>query len=460
MLSPIDAATLAFAFVAGSMATLVPKVLLRTPCDESCGVDPSAPAAAGSSRALDAPVYAATMVFGASCLGLLVEAGRGYWALARAGGDHSARVAAFARRAGRLLLLPAVLNVAGTVCQLVALVYISAAVLAGLRGAFILFTAGLSAWLRLKDAPQSRAEWGCIAASAAGALLVGAGSELQAAYAPAAGNADGGGEGGGSASAGAASVAVGAAASLVGYALAAGQVALEQLLLDPAARGPPAPPVAPQDKTAPAAPPPPAPLTKWQILGVEGLYGLALCGALMGALQAAYAARGGESALPLDVPSRTLCCLRTTPAVPALSLAYGASSLAFNAALLGLSAAVGPNYRVFVFTARGVLTWAVEVALYYGGGSSSAEYGEGVSPFSALVLGGYVLLVGSGLWRVSLQRAAAGAAPAAAAAAAGKNEAKVPLLLAAASSESEAEEGGGAITAGVEGDLIESTAKR
>jgi hypothetical protein len=447
MLSPADAATLAFAFVAGSTATLVPKVLLRTPCDASCGADPSAP----GSRSLDAPVYAATMVFGASCLGLLVEAARGYGARG-APPPTAARVAAFGRRAGRLLLLPAVLNVAGTVCQLVALVYISAAVLAGLRGAFILFTAGLSSWLGLKDRPQSRAEWACIAASAAGALLVGAGSALQAAYAP--GGGGGGGEGGGGGG-GAAAVAVGAAASLVGYALAAGQVALEQLLLDPTAR----PGKAAAAATATAEAPPKVSFTKWQILGVEGLYGLALCGGLMGALQAAHAARGGgQSALPLDVPSRTLCCLATTPAVPALSVAYGASSLAFNAALLGLSAAVGPNYRVFVFTARGVLTWAVEVALFYGGGGGgsggggAAAYGEGVSPFSALVLGGYVLLVGSGLWRVSLQRAgtvaAAAIKPAPELGQGGDGGgANVPLLLLSGSED-------------VDGGELEPTAKR
>ena len=314
-------------------------------------------------------------------------------------------------------MLPAVLNLCSLLCQLVALVYIPAAVLAGLRGFFILFTAGLSKALGLKDRPRSGLEWYCIGMSAFGALMVGAGSELQAAFVPSTGNADAGGEGGGGGKGmstnAAINVGVGAAASLIGYAFAAGQVAVEQILLD-AGNSTSAKPSSHKRLASSAGgadddeDEPVVTFTKWQILGIEGIYGLVLCGVIMLALR--FGTQGAP--LPLDDPQRTLCCLKTTPTLSGLSAAYGASSLTFNASLLALSSAVGPNYRVFVFTARGVLTWVVEILLFYLiGGATGGSYGEGLSPFSALILCGYVLLIGSGLWRVRLQAQQAATPP-------------------------------------------------
>lgn len=74
VLALADWGVLAVAFVAGSTATLVPKILLRTPCDASCGLDPNSNGLDNSNRAFDAPVFTAMLVFGASILGLVYEA--------------------------------------------------------------------------------------------------------------------------------------------------------------------------------------------------------------------------------------------------------------------------------------------------------------------------------------------------------------------------------------------------
>lgn len=409
MLSQTDKVVLLAAFLTGSAATLVPKILLRTPCDASCGVDNE-----GAPVALNAPVYASSLVFAASCLGLAIEAATAARRRLSSEEDAISMTAWWAAARSRALKLvyPAVLNVFGLFLQLLALMFISAAVLAGLRGALILAMAMLGMWLGLKDAPKSQSEWHCIYASAAGAVLVGAGSELQAAFAPGTANGDAGGESSGGSPLGgstAAAVGIGTAASLLGYVFATGQVALEQILLD----AKPAPSVKATDveesllqdgiKKAPSpVVPAVVAFTKWQILGIEGVYGLAICGVALGIL----ASTGGAKGLPIDDPAHTACCLRTTPSLWALSAAYGLLSLSFNACLLGLGASVGPSFRVFVFTARGLLTWGVEVALLYVG--RRTDYGEGLSAFSLLVLGGYALLIGSGLWRVRLQQGASG----------------------------------------------------
>ena len=402
-------AVTALALAIGSAATLIPKVLLRTTCDASC---------TRGSDAFAAPVWATSVVFLAAVAGWAVERAAVTYHRRGAGSDTPARGIGDADKdvaaripptppAYSVLFLPGTLNVGSVLLQLLALVFISAASLAGLRGLLILFTAALSWRLGLKDAPKSRFEWVCVAGSAMGAVLVGVASVLQAQYYPddaasstsasfytplddtefansAVGSSpllDGprstllilyGGLGATLQTAPSPStVAIGLGLSALGYAFAAAQVTLEQRVLEGSA------------------------LTRWQIMGGEGAWGLVVCGLLAGGL----ALLPVDSAGQVEVPSRTLCCLGNTPSLLGLSVGYGASSLAFNATLLILAANVGANWRVFIFTARGLLTWGVESALYYGGGAATRPYGERVSPYTLLLLVGYALLISLGLTR-------------------------------------------------------------
>lgn len=347
--------TIAVALCVGSAATLVPKVLLSLPCALVCG---------GAAQ-LNAPVFSGIVVFAASALGLGIEAASRLVSTEDAK-QRSSAVSVPAWRRYSALLVPGVFNVAGTLMQLGALLFIPAAVLAGLRGAFILFTALLSRVLSLKDAPTTRTEWVCVLSAAVGAVAVGAAAALQASLAPWAEGSASGAEGGTSTlPSGATAVVVGLGLSVLGYLVAAVQVSYEAVALDgdrleAEGRGPA--------------------FTRWEVLGVEGVFGVAVVGAALGGIQASTEA--GAPPPLLDLPSHTLCCLRHSPDMVALSVAYGASSLTFNALLLLLSTSVGPNFRVFVFTARGLLTWTVEVCLFYSAASSLQPYGRG-SPSTA-----------------------------------------------------------------------------
>jgi hypothetical protein len=301
-----------------------------------------------------------------------------------------------AAKVAAALALPAAANVAGALLQLFALAFIPAAVLAGLRGAFILFTALLSYRLGLKDAPKSQREWLWIWVSAGGALLVGAASALQAGvpgYTAWAGAEGATGSDDSIAGGSVGTMLIGIALCVGGYAAASAQVAIEQRFLDSFA------------------------FSRWQVLGGEGLWGAVTVVAALGAIQGvadadpgALPPPGSAAAGVLDVPSRTACCLAHSPTLIALSLAYAAASLTFNALLLRLTS-VGANFRVFVFTARGLLTWVVETAVFYGlaAGSSAAaaaQYGTPLSAFSGLEAAGFALLIYGGYARVRMQLAA------------------------------------------------------
>ena len=279
------------------------------------------------------------------------------------------------RRARYARILPAgVLNAVGTLLQLAALLFIPAAVLAGLRGAFIAGTAMASAHLRLRDAPVGFREWGAVGAAACGAFAVGAAAAGAAALYPEepAADSDGGG-----AAADARGMLLGIALSLAGYLVASAQVVFEQLSLD--VEG----------------------FSRWEVLGVEGVVGCGLTGAVLIAL--AHAPR--DFSTLLDDPAHTACCL-TRSAVPTLLAgAYGVTSLAFNALLLVVASAHGPNARVFVFVVRGVLTWVVEICLAYAGAPGNVGRGSKVTPFAALEAVGWISLVIGGIARTSLQRA-------------------------------------------------------
>lgn len=125
---------------------------------------------------------------------------------------------------------------------------------------------------------------------------------------------------------------------------------------------------------------------------------------------------GSWPSVPLDNPSQTFSCLAHTPAAAGLALSYMSSSFLFNACMLQITGDVGANYRTIVFTARGLLTWAIEIAIFYagkstpvpsGGGDASVAsvYGERLTWFAVMTLIGFALLIGGGVARLRFQAA-------------------------------------------------------
>lgn len=385
-----DVTATACALLVGSAATLIPKAFLSWPSPQPCF---------SGGATIHAPLLAALATCIAGALG------------GAAGLAFAVPVASRPALAPLLLstVAPGALAFLSTLLQLCALLLLPAAVLAGLRGAFILLTAALSAWLGLKDAPVGTREWWAVAVAAGGAGLVG----VAAAGAAALFGGGGGGVGASMGLSAAASTALGLALSLAGYGVATIVVAVEQRLLGGT--------------------------SKWAILAGEGAAGVALGAAALGALGAAQPAGGGGGGVwaALDDPAHTLCCLRSGPAHGLWAVAYGGCSFGFNALLLVVAERVGPNQRVFVFTARGVLTWGVELAVAYSGGwgGSGGEGGAGTGPadrlnaLSVVEAAGYAALIGGGLWRARLVAAREAAASASAEAGAGaEGTAAAPLL--------------------------------
>jgi hypothetical protein len=302
----------------------------------------------------------------------------------RDGSPHRFAVVPFRLRKYLPVLIPGILSWAGALGQVISLVFIAASTLAGLRGMFILATACLGVGLALKDAPRTPREWWCIAAAAGGAGLVGVTGMLEAAVY------------GGSLFGAAGAVAVGLVLALGGYLFAASQVVADQLLLS---RG----------------------LQKTRLLAIEGVCGLLLSGVALAALSRHHAAPANDSGsaagfppIPLDDPASILRCLHT-PSIAALAAAYVVCALLFNVSQLYLAERFGANTRAFIFTARGAVTWLVEICIFYAGravplaqgGTAGATtvgdaYGSALTPLSLLELAGYTLLVVGGILRVLL----------------------------------------------------------
>ena len=405
-----DLAWTVLALVLGSAATLLPALLLNTPCSSSVG------------GTFAAPVFTVAFIFLAGLTGLAVDLS--LRARTSAKNDPALLVGELqvstATAISRLAAIgvPSLLNFVACAAQVSALLLVSAATLAGTRGVLMLCTAAFSTWLGLKDAPRSAREWVCVALTVAGAALVGGAEILQASGIG--GRATKGGGSDDVAGGGVAAAALGLGLCVLGYCCAAGQFAVETALLE--------------RQTAAGSPTPSPVYTKWLFLGVEGACGLALTAAVLGA--AAAASSAGANQLPLlDDPGHAWSCLTHTPAVAALAVSYMVASFSFNATLMQLGNAHGVQYRVFVFTARGLLTWAAEVAIWYAGGGPSGDaaspgalYGTPLTSASLLVLAGYALLIGGGLARLHFQASLAAVVSAPVPASARATPASAPLL--------------------------------
>ena len=348
--------TITSALLIGSAATLIPSAFLSSPC-YSCG---------NRSNTINAPIFAGLVVFMASSLGLLIEYAT----------THSGRYCFERRNRYFKIFIPGLLNSIGTLLQLGALIFIPAAVLAGLRGVFIAGTAVASSYLRLRDAPVGFKEWAAVISAALGAIAVGAASALAAQYFPSSASSS---EGSTTASFNSISILFGLLLSVAGYLIATGQVIFEQLSLDVEA------------------------FSRWEILGIEGIVGTAITSVILLALS--FFQTNDKVDQFIEYPPQTICCLTKSISPSLLLIAYGASSLTFNALLLIVASTNGPNARVFVFVVRGVLTWVIEIILSYAGSPGGVGRGSVLTPLAALEAFGWVLLIVGGIMRSMLQNA-------------------------------------------------------
>lgn len=408
------------ALVSGSAGTLLPSLMVNWPCANG----------GPSSSPFDAPFFAVGLIFAGNILALASEALCGRcWG--RCSSCCSRRQAlekeesllqappeeplaeppaqlpcCFVASRTTLILLPGALNFGSCFCQISSLFFISGYSLAGMRGVLILGVAVASWALSLKDSPAGRwKEWACIAACCLGAFAVGVAGILSSAS----GVGDGAsGAAADLANASAGSVAFGLGLCALGYVLASLQYAIEQKMMEGAYAA--------------------TLYSKWRLLGVEGVEGLLLSllalfsswialredgdsGGSATASSIATAAGGMDSlsslgsssgsgiSIPIDDPAHVIECLARTPAIVAVACGYIVASFTFNISLMHLGGAYGGNFRAFVFTARGLLTWIIELLFYSSFGASTQSYGVPLTPYSALTAAGFALLIGGGLLR-------------------------------------------------------------
>lgn len=352
-----------FTLIIGSLATFIPRILESTPCDNHIcpygSTDVHTNSNDSTVNTIHAPLYSGLMVFLASSLGLPIYY---LWIQPPTSPTSTTSSSSFLSLLTNTslwckLLIPSLLNVSGTVAQLCALLYIPAAVLAGMRGILILGTAILSKITKLPDAPQGKMEWFYIFLSVLATTLIGGATITETTASTSVVSTI--------------AMVYGILLCMLGYILAAGQATLEAHTLD-------------------------AGINKWIILGIEGIIGSSILFTVLGILTA-------FPSNTLEQPQHTLCCLQheSTTAIP-LSISYGMSSLIFNTLLLTLSSLLGANLRVFIFTARGILTLTIETSLYYIS-SATRSYGTIATPWLILEIIGFILLIYSGLARVQLQ---------------------------------------------------------
>jgi hypothetical protein len=396
---PIYATLIAFAGMATSLLIWAAQAAQRwrsgrrRPGDLSMtggGATPSVNGSGGAGRPLVGPVIAAS---GSSEGG--VSAGDGQSPLLAPPRQAAGRQRHIVLR-GLLyhapLWVPALLDLLATAFQAAAVLYISAAVNATMRGTLLLFTALCNKWLKVRDARASCGEWAGIWLSTAAVALVGASAVLQdggaaaavgATVPSAAGNATYGGDpppllgSGGATPSGANMAALGISLSLLSNVVQAVQLVVETKYLELNAYG-----VA-------------------EINGMEGVMGVAVCVVLLGVLQAVpYGGDGGH----IEDSAGTLCCLRDTPPLRYVSAALWAFFAVSTAAHMALSLLRGSNFRGFILVARALLVWAAELAL--AAAAPASGYGQPWQGWSGLEAAGFALLVlGGGVqWHAQTRR--------------------------------------------------------
>jgi len=347
--------------ICGSLATLIPRILETLPCDvqicpyHSTNDNTASITTTSSSTDFHAPLYSGLMVFLASSLGIPI-----YYIWIKATiSPSSVSISSIQNKALWLkLIIPSFLNVSGTVVQLIALLFIPAAVLAGMRGVLILLTALFSKITKLPDAPQTNKEWFYIGLSIFATILIGSATIAETTSTT-------------TTTISTVSMTYGILFCILGYTLASGQATLEAHTLDSG-------------------------INKWIILGIEGIIG-SISIIIILIILSFFTSNS------LEQPQHTVCCIQHNPeAYIPLSISYGGSSLIFNTLLLTLSSLLGANLRVFIFTARGILTLIIETSLYYIS-SDTQPYGTIATPWLSLELIGFLILIYSGLARVQLQ---------------------------------------------------------
>ena len=380
----------------GAGNTFLTRVLITAlPCASSCA---AAGAPAGSRVAFNKPVFSALVAFCAMASSALYYVARALMGARQArGGEElddgddggiqllappasAADTATTAAAAPpptsarplltryRPLALPALLDVAATVLQAAAALFIPGAVNAALRGSVLAFTAGANALLGVRDASAGAREWRALALCIAGVTIVGLSAVL------------GGGGAADAPASGGWPVLLGVALALASNVVQATQVALETRLLEGAVYEP------------------------VEANAAEGVLGALACLALLALAQAAPV--GSDGSGHVEDSAQTACCLAATPAIAGAAAALFALFAGSTVAHLMLSQLRGSLFRAVVLTSRGVIVWGMEAAAF---AASGGALGSGWQAWSPLELGGFALLVAGGVlqFRAQSEREAA-----------------------------------------------------
>lgn len=390
----------AVALAAGAANSYLSRVIFQVDCDASCG-----------STSFNKPMFVTVVAFAGMAACLLLWWATHCWERRRwrrrpqldavslnaaPKSEPPALTACGLLRWYAPLVAPALLDLMATVLQIAAVLFISAAVNATMRGTLLLLTAASSRMLGIRDGAASGREWLGMTISTVGVAMVGAAAILNTDAATAGG---GGGDGssigassaGGSGLTGAASAAVGIALSLSSNVVQAVQVVYETKYLE-------------SRRYVPN-----------EVNGVEGTIGVVVGVAALVLFQ--WSGIPGNDGGKVEDTAQTFCCLRTTPALSWLTAALWFAFFVSTQAHMVLSLTRGSNFRGFILVARAVFIWAIELGVFYGtggAGSDGAPYGDAWMRFSPLQLAGFVVLAAGGTvhWFAQSRRLATAAAAA------------------------------------------------
>jgi hypothetical protein len=328
-------------YVAGSAATLLPRMLLAADCS-MCGF-----------ASLHAPVFVTLIIFVSNSFSIVYQL-----RVRRVGAPESTRPAAPALTGIQrymMLAIPGSLNLIACLAQIVALMYISASLLAGMRGFLIIFVTFISRACHLRDTVHGWKAWLYVMLYFVGTAMICLSSGLETLLYPDAV----------SQVASAEAFTIGVVLSIAAYAVAGLQFGAEQWLIENLSFPP------------------------FTVMAGGNAWAGFMC--ILIFVGVTTSASGSIGGLQLDRIDDIHCCLTENPRSLGLAFGYGVSSLTFNLLLYTLCSRFGAIYRASAFTCRGILTAAFELVAF--AVSHSTFYGSEATPLSAGSIAGFLVLI-------------------------------------------------------------------